>query len=175
MKSMTHEQLDALLDTAKAESMTDYLMFLVTFQHGLRVSETLSLTRDNIRDGYITVERGKGSHRCEHPLLPNEVEHLTKLSGKFFDISRWTFNRRMKYYGEKAGLPDFLCHAHSLKHTCGRLGFKGGMTVPDLVEWLGHKNPANSLIYAKSDISTAFAAFKTAISPESKSAAAGRG
>lgn len=174
MKSLTREQLDALLDTAKAGSMTDYLMFLVTFQHGLRVSETLSLTKDNIRDGYITVKRGKSSHRCEHPLLPNEVEHLTKLEGKFFDISRWTFNRRMQGYCEKAGIPRHLAHAHTLKHSCGRLGFKGGMTVPDLVEWLGHKNPANSLIYAKSDISTAFAAFKIAIAPKADAATAGR-
>lgn len=163
MKSMTRPQLDALLDAARAESMTDYLMFLVTFNHGLRVSETLSLTNSNIVAGHIIVERGKGSYRCEHPLLSNEVEHLSRLEGRFFDISRWTFNRRMKYYGQKAGIPPTLLHAHSLKHTCGRLGFKGGMTVPDLVEWLGHKNPANSLVYAKSDIATAAAAFSAAV------------
>jgi integrase len=163
---MTREQLDALLKVAKEHDERDWLMLLVTFQHGLRVSETLSLTKANLVGGYIVVERGKGSHRCEHPLLPNEVEQLTTLAhkdGRFFPVSRVTFWRRMQHYGKKAGLPSMLCHPHALKHTCGRLGFLGGMTVPDLVEYLGHVNPANSLIYAKSDIATASAAFAAAV------------
>jgi integrase len=177
VKSFTREQLDSLLEVAKKHNERDWLMLLCTFNHGLRVSETLSLTKDNIANGYLIVERGKGSHRCEHPLLPSESEALDTLAvtgdGRLFPISRVTFWRRMQKYGKEAGLPEFLCHPHSLKHSCGRLGFKGGMTVPDLVEWLGHKNPANSLIYAKSDIATAFAAFTTAISPATKSTAAG--
>lgn len=177
MKSFTHEQLDSLLDSAKAESQVDYLMLLVTFCHGLRVTETLSLTKENIANGFISVARGKGSRPCQHPLLPVERTALEKLAaetkGRLFPISRVTFWRRMRRYGAKAGLPTFLCHPHSLKHTCGRLGFKGGMSVPDLVEYLGHVNPANSLIYAKSDIATASAAFATAISPELFAATAG--
>ena len=166
MKSLTREQLTALLEAARSESELDHLMLLVTFQHGLRVSETLSLTKANLVGGYIVVERGKGSHRCEHPLLPNEVEALTKLAegrDRLFPVSRVTFWRRMQHYGKKAGIPATLCHPHALKHTCGRLGFLGGMTVPDLVEYLGHVNPANSLIYAKSDIATASAAFAAAV------------
>ncbi len=167
MKSLSREQLTSLLDAAKSESATDYLMLLVAFNHGLRVSETLSLTRGNIVNGYITVKRGKGSRRCEHPLLPNERAALEKLSaetdGRLFPISRVTFWRRMQRYGKAAGLPEFLCHPHVLKHSCGRLGFKGGMTVPDLVAYLGHVNPANSLLYAESDPATASAAFAAAM------------
>lgn len=178
MKSMSREQLDALLNAAKQESEIDYLMLLVTFNHGLRVSETLSLTKNNIRDGYISVARGKGSLPCQHPLLGSERQRLEKLAataeGKLFTISRVTFWRRMKAYGAEAGLPEFLCRPHTLKHTCGRLGFKGGMTVPDLIEYLGHKNGANSLIYAQSDPVTASAAFAAAISPKSFAASGGK-
>jgi integrase len=166
VKSMTRDQLNQLLEAARSECELDHLMLLITFQHGLRVSETLSLTKANLVGGYLIVERGKGSRRCEHPLLPNEVEQLAKLAhknGRLFPISRVTFWRRMQSYGEKAGIPATLCHPHALKHTCGRLGFLGGMTVPDLVEYLGHVNPANSLIYAKSDIATASAAFAAAV------------
>jgi len=177
MKALSREQLDNLLSVARQHSETDYLMLLVTFQHGLRVSETLSLTKENIANGYISVARGKGSRPCQHPLLANERQPLEKLAagskGRLFPISRVTFWRRMQQYGAKAGLPEFLCHPHSLKHSTGRLGFVGGMTVPDLVEYLGHVNPANSLIYAQSDAATASAAFAAAISPAVKSAAAG--
>jgi integrase len=165
LKSMTREELDRLLEVAKQESFMDYLMMLVTFLHGLRVSETLSLTKDNIVNGYIVVKRGKGSHKCEHPLLltPSEAEHLSSIEGKFFTMSRITFWRRMQKYGATAGLAPYLRHPHTLKHTCGRLGFKGGMTVPDLVEWLGHKNPAMALVYSASDIDTASRAFAAAV------------
>jgi integrase len=167
MRSLTRDQLDALLAEAKRHSERDYLMLLVTFQHALRVSETLSLAAGNITNGFIRVKRGKGSRPAEHPLLANEKEALQRLAettpGQLFPISRATFWRRIQDYGQKAGVPSHLCHPHALKHTCGRLGFLGGMTVPDLVEYLGHVNPSNSLIYAKSDIATASAAFAAAV------------
>lgn len=163
VKAFTREQLDRLLEVAKAASFTDYLMLLVTFNHGLRVSETLSLTKDNIVNGYITVERGKSSHRCEHPLLPSEAEHLSKLEGKFFNLCRMTFWRRVQRYGKRAGLPVFLCHPHTLKHTTGKLGYKNGMTIPEVQAYLGHKNGANTLIYMQADIQEAAAAFAAAV------------
>lgn len=38
-------------------------MILVTFRHGLRATEVVSLTRDNFADGYLDVQRLKGSNR----------------------------------------------------------------------------------------------------------------
>lgn len=163
VKAFTREQLDRLLEEALKASFIDYLMLLVTFNHGLRVSETLSLTNANIVNGYITVERGKSSHRCEHPLLPNEAEHLSKLEGKFFDLCRMTFWRRVQRYGKRAGLPMFLCHPHTLKHTTGKLGYKNGMSIPEVQTYLGHKNGANTLIYMQADIQEAAAAFAAAV------------
>ena len=163
MKSFTREQLDRLLEVARKASLADYLMLLVTFNHGLRVSETLSLTKDNIANGYISVKRGKGSHRCEHPLLPNEAEYLSSLTGKFFPMTRMTFWRKMRKYGEAAGIPIYLCHPHTLKHTTGRLGFKGGMDIPQLQAYLGHKNGGNTLIYMQADIQESAAAFAAAV------------
>ncbi len=55
MKSLNRTELDALLAVARQHSEQDYLMLLVTFSHGLRVSETLSLTRANL---------GERSPRC---------------------------------------------------------------------------------------------------------------
>jgi type 1 fimbriae regulatory protein FimB/type 1 fimbriae regulatory protein FimE len=163
MKSFTREQLDRLLEVAKDESFIDYLMLLCTFNHGLRVSETLSLTASNIVGGYIIVERGKKSHRCEHPLLPSEAEYLTKLQGKFFNMCRMTFWRRMQHYGAKAGLPPHLCHPHVLKHSCGRIAYEGGMGIPEIQRWLGHKNGANTMVYLQATDEQAAKAFVAAV------------
>lgn len=163
MKSLTRDQLDRLFEVAKAESFLDYLMLLVTFNHGLRCSETLSLTKDNIVNGFIIVERGKGSHRCEHPLLPSEAEYLSKLDGKFFKMCRMTFWRKMQAYCKQAGIPSHLAHPHVLKHTTGRLAYKAGMGIPDIQAYLGHKNGANTMKYMESDIQEAAAAFAAAV------------
>jgi len=158
-KSLSSQELDALLAVARKHSERDYLMLLLTFNHGLRVSETLSITQDNVANGFLAVKRGKGSNPVNHPLTVTEKELLAGMTGSFFPMTRRTFHRRMREYGAEAGIPEFKCHPHVLKHTCGRLGFKNGMSVPDLVAYLGHKNPANSLRYAQSTEEEAAQAF----------------
>ena len=163
MKSLTKVELDALL---AATPEPDRLMFLTCFNHGLRVSEVINLEASNIVDEHLCIQRLKKSRRTTQPLLPNEKDGLLALAkqqGKFFPISRWTADRRLKEYGKKAGIPEHLLHMHCLKHSCGRLGFKGGMSIPDIVAYLGHKNPGNSLIYMESDEADASKAFAAAV------------
>ena len=106
----------------------------------------MSLTPDDIVDGgYLVVDRLKGSRKTTQPLLANEKDGLLELVAKtapgrpLFPVSRWTVRRRLQEYGEIARVPLFKCHPHVLKHTCGRLGFKGGMSVTELVAYLGHE------------------------------------
>ena len=163
MKSLTREELARLLDVTPEP---DRLAFLVCFNHGLRVSELVNLDAANIVDGHLVVQRLKRSRKTTQPLLPDEKDGLLALaqkSGKFFPMSRRTFDRRMKEYGLKAGIPEFKRHMHALKHSCGRLGFKGGMSIPEIVAYLGHKNPGNSLIYMESDEADASRAFAMAV------------
>lgn len=163
MKSFTRIQLDTFLAVARKHSERDYLMFLVTFNHGLRVSETLALSRTNLVDGHLVVQRLKRSRKTTQPLLANEKSILDlQGDGLFFPMTRMTFHRRMKQYGAEAGIPEFQCHAHALKHSCGKLGFKGGMTIPEIQTYLGHVNGGNTLIYMQADESEAANAFAAA-------------
>jgi integrase len=61
MHSLTKDELVTLLAAAKKHSQRDYVMVLVGFYHGMRASEVCGLTAEHIRDGYIRVERLKGS------------------------------------------------------------------------------------------------------------------
>lgn len=162
MKSLTRVELDALL---AATPEPDRLMFLTAFNHGLRVSEVVNLDASNIVDGHLVVQRLKRSRRTTQPLLPNEKDGLLALAkqqGKFFPISRWTADRRLKEYGKKAGIPEHLLHMHCLKHSCGRLGFKGGMSIPEIQAYLGHKNGGNTMIYLEASEEEAANAFAAA-------------
>jgi integrase len=158
MKSLTHEELGRLVLAAGA----DGLMFRVMFNHGLRVSEVIALTDANVVDGHLVVQRLKGSRKTTQPLLADEQELLT-MKGRFFPMSRWTVRRRMQELSVPTGIAQHLLHPHVLKHTCGRLGYKGGMGVPDIVAYLGHVNAGNSLKYMESTEGEAAAAFAAAV------------
>jgi integrase len=161
MKSLTRPELGALLAVTPDPWK---LAFQVCFNHGLRVSELVNLDASNIVDGHLVVQRLKKSRKTTQPLLPNEKDGLLALaqkSGKFFPTSRWTFDRRMKEYGAKAGIPEFKCHAHALRHTTGRLGYLAGIGIPEIQKYLGHVSGSNTLIYLESseeDACNAYAA-----------------
>lgn len=169
MKSLTKPELDSLLIVAGIHR----LMFLVTFNHGLRVSETLMLTKDNLVQFLLDVQRKKGSKRTVQPLLPEERDGLLQLAatceGYLFlpeyanrNSARVIFWRLMQRLGAQAGIPLHKCHPHTLKHTCGRLGYEGGMDIPDIQTWLGHVNGKNTMVYLESTPEQAAAAFAAA-------------
>lgn len=167
MKSLTKPELDSLLAVAKKYSAQDHLMLLVAFNHGLRVSEVLSLTRNNVVDGFLVVQRLKNSRKTVQRLLPTEAAELVALAastdGPLFPICRRTADRKIKRYGAEAGIPAFKLHMHTLKHTTGRLGYQGGMGIPELQTYLGHVNGGNTMVYLQADEETAGNAFAAAV------------
>ena len=167
MKSMTPTQVNSLLAVAKKYSEQDYLMFLVTYLHAMRISETLSLTRDNIVDGHLRMQRLKGSRRTIQPLMPQERDAILHLAetctGRFFTICRKTAWMRIRQYGKEAGIPEFLLHPHSLRHSAAMAGLKGGMAINELQAYLGHVHGSNTLIYLQCDDDVASKAFAAAV------------
>jgi integrase len=158
MKSLTQDEFKALLTVAGS----DRLLFTVMFNHGLRVSEAIALTDADVVDGHLVVQRLKGSEKTTQRILSDEHELLT-MKGLFFPMSRWTVNRRLKEAGKKVGIPEYKLHAHVLKHTTGRLAYKGGCGVAEIQSILGHKCGGNSMIYMQADESEAYAAFAAAV------------
>lgn len=168
MKAFSREQLDSIVAVAQKHDPLDALMILVMFNHGLRVSECLSLSAKSIVGDLLIVPRLKGSNDAHHPIQESEREELLALvakipDGRFFPICRKTAWARIKKYGAEAGIPEFLCHPHSLRHTTGKLGLKGGMTIPQIQSYLGHKNGANTLVYLQCDEEEASMAFAAAV------------
>jgi integrase len=162
MQHLSRSQLLALLKSAKEESERDYLALLVGFSHGLRVSEILSLTPKNVVDGYLVVQRLKGSLRTVQPLVThtdpilNEKKalviylHGVKPGERLFPISRQYFHRRMIIFGQKVGIPRPLLHPHVLKHSTAMLTIqKAG--IENLKAYLGHKSIASTGAYLKVD------------------------
>lgn len=168
MKSLTSLELESFLKIARKHSERDGLMFQVIFNHGLRISETLSLTASNIVDGHLVVQRLKGSRKTVQPLLPNEKDGLLALAkgpGLFFPMHRQTARLHMREYCQEAGIPAWKSSPHKLKHSTGVLAHKGGkgMSIPELQAYLGHRSGASTMIYLECDEDTACSAFAAAV------------
>jgi len=165
MHHLTKAEMNGLLAAAKKASARDYAMILLGYTHGLRASEIISLTSENIRDGYLTVARLKGSLKTTQPLSAEEQKALAALGvteGPLFGVTRRTLDRKMKQYGAEAGIPEHKCHAHILKHSVAMHSIqKAG--IENVRQYLGHKSLSSTGAYLKVDDEAASKAVLTAM------------
>jgi integrase/recombinase XerD len=136
-------------------------MIKVALLHGLRVSELITLRRENIRDGYVNVQRLKGSLKTVQPFVASSDPDLdesqdlralyVELQPKeiLFPMSRNGVYKLMQRAGQRAGIPAHKLHPHALKHSCA-MTLVGVMPINDLQTYLGHKSLASTGEYTKS-------------------------
>jgi len=167
MEHLSREQLLAVLGHAKAARERDWVLLLVSFWHGLRASEAIGLTPEHFTDGYLAVQRLKGSLRTVQPLVSDENEllnereaveawlarHETAHGGagrakRLFPISRVQFYRLMRRYGRLAGLPQHLCHPHVLKHSIAMQSIREA-GIENVRQYLGHRSISSTGAYLK--------------------------
>lgn len=155
MKSLTAVELDTFLTVSRKHSEADFWMFLVMWNHGLRVSEALNLTAENFVFGKLILQRLKGSRKTAQPILPLETPEtradfmafVASRPGRLFPTYRMDVWRKMQEYGAEAGIDPTKRHPHALKHTCGRLAYRRGVGIPEIQVWLGHVNGKNTMEY----------------------------
>src|SRR6478736_4629684 len=132
---LTEKEMAVLLDTLKTNrhGLRDWLIGLVIYRHGLRVSEACDLRWDNIdfAKRTILVRRLKGSHDSTHFLERDELTGLKRLQREQEPKSAYVFvnergqpfgrfgiARMIERAGETAKLP-FPAHVHMLRHSTG--------------------------------------------------------
>jgi integrase len=127
---------------------------------GLRVSELINLKGADIRDGYVNVQRLKGSMRTVQryvrnpdPLL-DEHTGLTELSRVvnedeiLFPMTRSGVWRLMQRAGKLAGLPQHKLHPHALKHSIALASIKSA-GIENVRQYLGHKSMSSTGAYLR--------------------------
>ena len=117
------------------------MVALVTFLHGLRVSELIDLRWDDIdwRKGTIAIRRLKGSIDGTHYLERDEAIGLKRLqreqepkrphiftSERGEAFSRFAINKMIATAGQNAKI-TWPVHPHCLRHTTGTMQANGGM------------------------------------------------
>lgn len=172
MYAFSNEEILRLLSTARAARERDFVMILVAYLHGLRVSEVLEITPDHLIDGHLAIQRLKGSKFTTQPLISHDNPLLDERSAlaayskgkvgnqRLFNIGRQHFWRLVQKHGRTAGLPTHKCHPHTMKHTHGT-EMTDAFGVAYTQQRLGHKSAASSLIYSQKSPQQANEAFDT--------------
>ena len=153
---LTQKEIQKLLRYFRKNDWEMYMITLTAYSHGLRVSEVLSLRREDIDldRGRIRIRRLKGSLSAEHPLSAQEKmawDQFLKFRrrGAVFRISRFQVYRRLQQAAGILRISKKKAHPHALKHSLAMHLLEAGVPVSRVQAILGHRNIQNTLIYAQ--------------------------
>ncbi len=168
-QALTEKEVEALLAQPNVEEpigLRDRAMIEVLYACGLRVSELIALTMDqiNLKQGVVKIT-GKGDKERLVPLGEEAMDYLqrylktarpTLLKGELNDVvfpslrgqlmTRQTFWHRIKHYAEEAGIKKHLS-PHTLRHCFATHLLNHGADLRVVQMLLGHSNLSTTQIY----------------------------
>jgi site-specific recombinase XerD len=173
---LTLNELEALVatpDTTTWEGRRDRTLIVLGAQTGLRVSELLSLNRDDVVLGVGAHVRcvGKGRKERAVPLTGQTLavlrEWLNERGGLADDplfptrtgrrLSRDAVEHRVNMYADLAAdgcasLRDKRVTAHVLRHSCAMSLLQAGVDTSVIALWLGHADIRSTQPYLHADM-----------------------
>lgn len=138
----------------------DATMILLSYRHGLRVSELVALRWDqlDLKQGLLHVHRLKKGTPSTHPLRGPEIRALRRIerehpvspyvfvSERGGPMSAAGFRKMLTRIGELSDL-EFSVHPHMLRHGCGYKLANDGQDTRSIQHYLGHKNIQHTVRY----------------------------
>lgn len=169
-KDISEEQVDALLDAPDPNDpveLRDKAMLELLYATGLRVTELVSLTMENVslRQGVVRVT-GKGGKERLVPMGENAVDWIETFiqqgrpallgetssdvvfpSKRARQMTRQTFWHRIKYYAVIAGIDTDQLSPHVLRHAFATHLLNYGADLRVVQMLLGHSDLSTTQIY----------------------------
>ncbi|SKA43625.1 site-specific tyrosine recombinase XerD [Enterovibrio nigricans] len=169
-KDLSEEQVEALLDSPDEEDtleLRDKAMMELLYATGLRVTELISLTTENVslRQGVVRVI-GKGGKERLVPMGEAAIDWLERYlahsrpvllgeqtSDVFFPsrrgrmMTRQTFWHRIKFYASLANIDSDLLSPHVLRHAFATHLLNHGADLRVVQMLLGHSDLSTTQIY----------------------------
>ncbi len=140
----------------------DSTLILVTYRHGLRVSELIALQWDLVEldAGRLHVNRVKKGIPSVHPLRGPEIRALRRLRREYPEspylfaserrgpLTASSVQKIVTRAGNEAGL-DLPVHPHMLRHATGYKLANDGHDTRAIQQYLGHKNIQHTVRYTQ--------------------------
>jgi site-specific recombinase XerD len=162
---LTEAEVERLMKAATKNRWghRDATMILVTYRHGLRVSELVDLRWHQVdfRTANLHVRRVKQGTPSTHPVLGDELRALRRLHRAQEPKSPFVFTSErgspfttagFARMVERAGLEAkfaFKTHPHMLRHACGYALANRGHDTRALQAYLGHRNIQHTVRYSE--------------------------
>ena len=162
---LTEEEVERLMHAARSlgrHGHRDATLILMTYRHGLRVSEAVALRWDvvDLEQGRLHVARLKGGVPAVHPLRGPEIRALRRLQRDDLDspyvfvserrapLSDSAVRKIVARAGQHAGF-TFSVHPHMLRHATGYQLANAGHDTRAIQHYLGHKNIQHTVRYTQ--------------------------
>ena len=176
MKTDGVELLVNQIDISQTNGLRDYVMILILYTTGVRVSELINIkVRDlSLTEPYTIRIHGKGNKGRYVPLIATTIPHIKKyLSMMHYDneakyeeylfknhmntqFTRQGINYVLKKYADKASKVDSLLiptdlTAHKMRHTTAMELLTAGVDLIYIRDLLGHSSVMTTEVYARTD------------------------
>lgn len=162
---LTPHEVEKIMTAAKNTGRyghRDATMILLSYRHGLRISELLALQWSHIdfHQGQIHINRRKNGIDTTHPLFGPEIRALRKIKREYPDtqyifvterkgpMTDSTFRKIVIRAGKEANL-GFPIHPHMLRHSTGFKLANEGHDTRIIQYYLGHKNIQHTVRYTE--------------------------
>ena len=159
------QEVEAMIKAAKRvgrHGHRDSTLVLLTFRHGLRVSELVALRWEQVdfTGGTIYINRLKHGVSSIHPLRGAELRALRQLQREYPSDAYLFVSERgaamaaatvrgiIKRSGLLAGL-SLSVHPHMLRHACGFYLASKGHDTRAIQAYLGHRNIQHTVRYTE--------------------------
>lgn len=176
LKSEGVSALMETVDTSKTNGLRDYVMLMLLYTTGIRVSELIALrVRDvSLQEPYTIIVHGKGNKSRYVPLLKGAVPILQRYLDECsairpYDVNRWLFMNHMKKQFSRQGInhiirkygnlareihPDLIpedLSPHKMRHTAAMELVNSGVDLIYIRDMLGHVSVRTTEVYARAD------------------------
>ena len=162
---LTEDEVRQLMKAARSTGRhghRDATLILITYRHGLRVSEAIALGWNmiDLSDGRLHVRRLKAGLPAVHPLRGVELRALRRLaresprspdvfvSERRSPLSDSAVRKMIARAGRQAGF-EFPVHPHMLRHGAGYKLANEGHDTRAIQHYLGHKNIQHTVRYTQ--------------------------
>lgn len=189
---LSQEEMECLLEIPDQKTWTgqrDYILLMIMYNTGARVSEIIRLKVSDVKFESTTKISllGKGRKERALPLWKSAAQQLRKWvekngytqemplfpngRGKF--MSRWGVKNRLEAIvngakGKNPSLKSKRISPHTIRHTTAMHFLQSGIDIKTIAMWLGHESVETTQIYVTSDMEMKERALKTLQEPKTK-------
>lgn len=157
MKHLKPEQVGKLI--AQAEGDRNRLLFSLLYQHGMRISECLALTKGSERRGYLRIRPKKNGKPSDERMAPDTLALWGKVCAVklphvlvFDGISRQWCSVLFHRYCERAQIElQPRQGLHSLRHSLAHAMLDAGSPLPVVQKALRHRSIGSTGVYLEAD------------------------